>query len=340
MLVGVTGGTGFVGAHSVAEIVRAGHRVRLLVRDRSRVPAALEPLGVDPEAVQVRTADVTDRPAVARALHGTDAVLHAASVYSFDSRAHAAMRRVNPVGTETVLSVARAVGADPIIHVSSVVALFPSVESEVDSSSPVGAPRETYLASKAASETIARAHQARGAPVVITHPPALLGPHDPRLGDQLSRLRGLLRGRMPVWPRGGFPLGDVRDAAVVHAALLDRRDRPKSCMTPGRFVSTRDLVATVCEATGRRLPATFLPARLLLPVGWLASAAQRILPWRLPVDFGAIYTCAHGVPVRAGESTMDPRPLPETVCDSVRWLHEQGHLSGSQAGRCRAVRVQ
>ncbi|MEV7027164.1 NAD-dependent epimerase/dehydratase family protein, partial [Kitasatospora sp. NPDC093558] len=38
MLVCVTGGTGFVGVHSVAELVRRGHRVRVLARD----PAAAE----------------------------------------------------------------------------------------------------------------------------------------------------------------------------------------------------------------------------------------------------------------------------------------------------------
>ncbi|MCH7621432.1 MAG: NmrA family NAD(P)-binding protein [Chloroflexi bacterium] len=33
MKVLVTGGTGFVGSHTVAEVVRAGHDVKLLVRD-------------------------------------------------------------------------------------------------------------------------------------------------------------------------------------------------------------------------------------------------------------------------------------------------------------------
>jgi dihydroflavonol-4-reductase len=333
MLVGVTGGTGFVGAHCVAAIVRAGHRVRLLVRDRERVPAAIGPFEVDPTAVEVHVGDVTDRDAVTRALRGTDAVLHAAAVYSFDSRAHATMRHTNPVGTETVLSVAHRLGADPIIHMSSVVALYPARTPEVDEWSPAGEPRETYLASKAAAEMIARGYQARGAPVVITYPPALLGPHDPRLGEQTERLRNLLRGRVPVWPRGGFPLGDVRDTASAHAELLNRTDRPARLFTPGRWVSTQDLVGAVREVTGRRLPALFPHAPLLLPFGWLASALQRVLPWRLPVDYGGIYTCAFAVPVRNG--VAEARPLLDTIHDSVRWLHANGYLSAAQAGRCR-----
>ena len=46
MKVMVTGGTGFVGSHTVAEVIRAGHDVKLLVRDPSRISSALEPLGV------------------------------------------------------------------------------------------------------------------------------------------------------------------------------------------------------------------------------------------------------------------------------------------------------
>ncbi|MQS10762.1 NAD(P)H-binding protein [Streptomyces kaniharaensis] len=95
MLVSVTGGTGFVGVHSVAEIVRRGHRVRMLVRDPAAAERVLATLAVDPAAVDLLASDVTEERDVRRAVAGADAVLHAASVYSFDSRRHAAMRATN-----------------------------------------------------------------------------------------------------------------------------------------------------------------------------------------------------------------------------------------------------
>ncbi|HWM07013.1 MAG TPA: NAD-dependent epimerase/dehydratase family protein [Actinophytocola sp.] len=339
MLVCVTGGTGFVGAHSVAAMVRAGHRVRLLVRDPSTVDKALSPLGVPSGAVEIVPGDVLDETSVARATRGTDAVLHAASVYSFDPRARAELRRTNEFGTSVVLTQARLAGVARIVHVSSVAALFPS-RTPLTEDSPVGHAGEPYLASKAAAERVARRHQADGAPLVITYPPALLGPHDPKLGDQTARLRDTLRGLMPIWPLGGFPVGDVRDTAALHATLLSG-PAPARVFGPGRYLSTREYLRELREITGRALPAIHLPARSLLPVGLLAGAVQRIWPWHIPVEYGAVYTCACATRVdqEADTGGVAPRPVTETFTDTVAWLHANGHVSDRAAGTLADRRV-
>ncbi|MFG2720587.1 NAD-dependent epimerase/dehydratase family protein [Streptomyces sp. NPDC048416] len=340
MLVCVTGGTGFVGAHSVAAIVRSGARVRLLVRDPSRVERALRPLGVEPAALELVVGDVTDRTAVARAVDGADAVLHAASVYSFDSRRRAEMRATNVRGTQLVLASAVRAGADPIVHVSTVGAMFPAANGVVRADTPPGMPREAYLASKSVAEAVARLHQEEGAPVVITYPPALLGPHDPHLGDQSARLRNALRGMLPVWPGGGFPVGDVRDVAELHAAVLARpaggRERH---FGPGRFLTTRQYLQAVRRVTGRALPALFLPPRPMLPLMVFADVLQRVWPWHIPAEYGALYTCLHAAPVDANASTYGilPRPIFDTMTDSVRWLYQAGHVSARQAGLAGSV---
>lgn len=334
MLVSVTGGTGFVGAHSVAAIVAAGHRVRLLVRDEARVGPALAPLNTDLNAVEVVTGDVTDDLSVRRLVWGADAVLHAASVYSFDSRRHSEMRRVNEQGTANVLAAARRSGAGRILHVSSVVALYPSAGRLIGADSPVGRPREPYMASKAAAERVARRHQHEGAPVLITYPPALLGPHDPHLGDQTTRLRNALRGLMPMWPSGGFPVGDVRDTAAAHLRLLTGPEYPPDrSFGPGRYLTTRQYLHYLREATGRSLPALFLPARAMLPVGRVTGVLQHLWPWHIPAEYGAIYTCAHATPVNAfDESGIYPRPWSQTLGDTIRWMYGAGLLTARQIG--------
>jgi nucleoside-diphosphate-sugar epimerase len=179
MRVLVTGGTGFVGSHTVAALVAGGHEVRLLVRDRHRVAPAVAPLGLQAGDLDTIVGDVTDPAAVEEAVRGCEAVVHAGSVYSLDSRDAGRIRQVNVRGTDLVLGTAHRAGLDPIVYVSSIVALLPAGGQTLTADSPPGRPPGPYLGSKAEAERVARRYQEAGAPVVITYPATVLGPHDP-----------------------------------------------------------------------------------------------------------------------------------------------------------------
>ena len=249
----VTGGTGFVGSHTVAALVAAGHDIRLLVRSPHRIAPALRPLGVS-EPVDHVVGDVTDRDCVDRALDGCDAVVHAAAVYSLDSRAYGEIARTNLRGAETVLAAAVRRGCDPVVHVSSTVALLQR-RATVSADSPLSTARGVYVRSKAASEAVARRLQDDGAPIVIVHPGSVLGPHDPHLCDGVRRLRNILRGQYPTWPSGGYHQVDVRDVARLHAAVMSPGAGPRRYIVPGHHVDGRAVFDVVQTVTGRRLRA-------------------------------------------------------------------------------------
>ena len=84
MRVLVTGGTGFVGSHTVADLVRRGHQVHLLARSPDRIAPALDPLGV--KEVTHTIGDVRDRTSVEQSMDGCEAVIHCASIYTLDPR--------------------------------------------------------------------------------------------------------------------------------------------------------------------------------------------------------------------------------------------------------------
>jgi nucleoside-diphosphate-sugar epimerase len=307
----------------------------MLVRDESTVERALSPLGVDMGRIDVRVGDVTDGQAVAATLRDADAVLHAASVFSFDSRQNNAMLDTNERSTEVVLDAARRAGVGAIVYVSSVVARWPSPGTPINEHSPVGSPRGVYLRSKASAELVARRFQADGVPVKITYPPALLGPHDPKLGDQSVRLRNMLRGVTPIWPTGGLPMGDVRDTAALHATLVNSTDGGIGrYFGAGHYLSTREYVRAARDITGRKLPTVYFPARAMLPLGKLVDAVQHTIPWHIPAEYSAIYACACATRVDAGADTagLSPRPFETTLRDTVMWLHANGQVTDRQAG--------
>jgi len=197
----VTGGTGYVGSHAVAALVRSGHEVRLLVRSPDRVATSLGPIGVS--APDVTAGDITDAGSIDAALVGCDAVVHAASVYSLDPRDAPTIAATNVRGTETVLGAARRAGVDPIVYVSSYVGLLPSTDV-LGPESPVGHPTPSYARSKADSEVVARRQQEQGYPVVSVTPGSIWGPHDPYCGEWCRLLSGILRNRLPSRSAVGY----------------------------------------------------------------------------------------------------------------------------------------
>jgi dihydroflavonol-4-reductase len=334
MRVLVTGGTGFVGSHTVAALVEKGHDLRLLVRSPDRIAPALEPLGV--HGVDSIVGDVTDAEAVERAMEGCEAVLHAAAVYSLDSRAAKRMRETNARSTDIVLGTAVRLGLDPIVYVSTGGALLPPDGEVLTPDSPVKAPLGTYLRSKVEAERVARRYQEAGAPIAITYPGAVWGPYDPHFGEASRIAAMILRGRLPLVPSGGLNVVDVRDVAQVHAAAMEAGRGPRRYLATGTYMEFKEVVLGLAEVTGRRFPTRTVPVRWMLPAGRLADLAQRVLPFRLPLDFEGLYILS--LEARYDDSRtrkelgFAPRDPRGTFVDTVRWLLEQGHISPQQAG--------
>jgi dihydroflavonol-4-reductase len=337
MRVLVTGGTGYVGSHTVAALAGQGHQVRLLVRARERIAPALDPLGV--AAADAVVGDVTSAEAVEQAMVGCDAVVHAASVFSFDPRRAAAMQRANPVGTGTVLGAAQRHGLDPIVYVSTTGVFLPATAAMLTAGTPVGAGIGPYTRSKIAAELVARGYQQAGSPVVITYPAVVQGPHDPHLGDSVSFVRDLLRGRLPVLPRGRVSFVDVRDVGALHTAALRAGLGARRYLLGGPAVEIADVAAMLGELTGRRLPQRTAPDWVLQRAGRLADHAQRLIPVRLPVSAEQVEL---PINIPAGfvvddtatrrELAVERRDLRETLADTVRWLAARGLITARQAG--------
>ncbi len=333
MKVLVTGGTGFVGCHSVAALVAGGHQVRLLVRSPDQVARSLSPLGVaDVESV---VGDVTAPRSVQEAIAGCDAVLHAAAVYSLDRRAAARVRETNVRATEIVLGAAIRMGLDPVVHVSSYTALLPPRPpgAVLTPDSPVTRPAGAYARSKAESEQVARRHQEQGAPVVIVYPGGVVGPHDPYLGDSNRAL--LQDAKSGLAMRGGGPIVDVRDVAAVHAAVMEPGRGPRRFMITGHYVAMPDLIAMLQQITGRRTRIVAMPDGVVLAVGRVADLLQRLVPARLPLNhegpwiFSLQPHCDDSRTI--SELGVTPRDLRETLTDTVQWLADQGHLPTPRA---------
>jgi nucleoside-diphosphate-sugar epimerase len=334
MRVLVTGGTGFVGSHAVAAIAGARHEVRLLVRRPEQVGVSLGPLRV--EVADIVVGDVLDEDVVSRAADGCQAAVHAAAIFSLDPRRAEDMRRTNALATELVLGGAVSRGLDPVIHVSTTVALARYGGSGPDL--PLGDIDLPYAQSKIASEKIARGLQAEGAPVAMIYPGAVYGPDDPYRGNQSEQLRWMLLGRFPTFPRGAQHVVDVRDVATLITAMIQPGRRGRY-VVPGHHINGGELYAAVTEASGRRLPHLILPGPVIGPSIQLIDAVQRRLPqrWHYPADREGMEILRRDTRLDDSaartEFGIDPIPFRRTISDTVRWLVECGRVPARRSPR-------
>lgn len=123
----VTGGTGFLGAYIIKNLVEKGHGVRA-IRRSAKTPFFI------PEhiwqKVEWMEGDVLDVIALNDAMQGVDAIIHSAAVVSFHSKDRHQMYQTNVEGTANVVNIALENNIKRLVHVSSVAALGRTTKSE------------------------------------------------------------------------------------------------------------------------------------------------------------------------------------------------------------------
>ncbi|MGW8630512.1 NAD-dependent epimerase/dehydratase family protein [Streptomyces sp. NPDC055793] len=229
----VTGGTGLVGSHSVARLVREGYRTRVTVREpgqREGVVAALRQAGVDPAGrLEFAVADLAADRGWRQAMEGVGHVLHHASPFPA-TPPETEDEVVLPArdGALRVISAARDAGVPRVVMTSSYAAVGYTVKpdnhySEADWTDPGTEGLPAYHKSKVLAERAAWDYvRARGGiELTVINPSGIFGP---QLGDRPSASLGLVKrmlaGRMPVVPIMYFGVVDVRDVVDLHLRAM------------------------------------------------------------------------------------------------------------------------
>ena len=261
MQVLVTGASGMLGRRTAELLVGSGAQVRTFQRRPAGVDGATDVLG-----------SLTDPAAVARAVEGSDAVVHLAAKVSV-SGPRREYEQVNVEGTATLVDAARAAGVSRFVQVSS-----PSVAHTGGSLVGAGAgpaepdrARGHYARTKAAAERYALAADAPGFAVVAVRPHLVWGPGDTQLVERIvARARA---GRLPLLDHGAVLVDSVYvdNAAAALVAAAERAPHAHGqalVVTNGEPRPVGDLLAGICRAGGAPVPNWRIPARL----AWLAGA--------------------------------------------------------------------
>ena len=318
----VTGASGFIGYHVTRLLIEEGARVRVLVRTSSRT----ELLNTLP--VEKYFGDVSDVSSLEHAIDGVEYLFHVAGVVNFNRKDTSEMRRVNVQGVRNVLGVAQDLHVKRVILTSSVAAIGSSKDGTPRTeNSPWDetAPHNAYARSKHDGEMEAMKFYREGLPVVIVNPSFVIGSPDygPSVGGQF--IKAYLERKMKAYLSTGFNLVDVKDVAKGHllAAMKGRLG--------GRYIlSNENMMLKEClrlfeKVSGVKAPKIFIPDPIVYWGAAFVEGIDRLFLRRgLPINRLQARALRYFSFFSHEKATQElgyrPRPIEETVEETVRWL--------------------
>jgi len=325
----VTGASGYLGTQLIAALLRAGQGpVRAQVRAAAKeddLRAAVRRGGAGDAGLEVVAADLMSDDGWKAAMAGAEEVYHVASPIP-PAQPEDPDELIVPAreGTRRVLGAARDAGVRRVVLTSSFVAIGytpkPGGEfTEDDWTDPDMPGLAPYPRSKTIAERAAWDFMSSGAPssknkrdteLTVVNPTFILGPPlTAATGSSMYLVKAMFSGQMSVAPRHRFGIVDVRDAADAHIramaapAAAGKRFIAVSDHPPMTYLEFAGVLRQRFGSLAAKAPTEQVPGEEPPPLVIRNDRAKRELGWR-------------------------PRPVEETIADTVENLLERGELAG------------
>jgi uncharacterized protein YbjT (DUF2867 family) len=250
--VAVTGGSGFVGIHTVRALKNAGHEVVVIARGTVRQPKG--------ERVTFVRADLTSAQSLASTFAGCNAVVHLVAVIR--ERGRQTYDRVNREGTERVAEAAKQAGVGHLLYQGA-------LGADPD-------PRFPYLLSKWEAEQAVRAS---GVPFTAFRPGLIFGP-----GDGFFTLLARMMRILPVITIAGngralFQPIAVDDVTRCIVLTLERGPSHHVHELGGPDQMTyEEIIRTIKATLGVHRKIVHVPVPMMLPLAFLMEKVLRNPP--------------------------------------------------------------
>ncbi|HEV3258590.1 MAG TPA: SDR family oxidoreductase [Gemmataceae bacterium] len=330
----VTGGAGFIGSHLVRQLLDRGEPVRVL--ERPGVSVQHLPL----ERLDLVWADIRDRSAVERSVRGCREVYHLAANPQLWTQRRGTFRQVNYLGAVHVLEAALQAGARRILHTSTESILTRARQTTDIAEDQVVTTRDEigpYCRSKLLAECHAFRLARAGAPVVIVNPTLPVGPGDWGRSPPTQLLLDFCRGQRREYLDADLNLIDVRDVADGMVRAMERGRPGRRYLLGHENLSVRELFVMLARLTGLPGPRWRIPYPLALAAAYVSEWVADVITHRPPAaTVTGVKLTRRRMHFDAGHSLHElglrPRPVLQSLTDTVAWFRRVGWLSGGEKG--------
>src|ERR1041384_4328823 len=320
----ITGGTGFLGAHLVRQLVNAGQKdIRVMA---TSIPEWLTALEVD-----TFEGSITDDEDVARAVEGVTEIYHLAGKVSRDKDDAREMYKLHVEGTRLLCDAAKQAGVKTMVLASSSGTIAVAEKGDVIVDETYNPPldiiaRWPYYASKAYQEMAAlERFSGDGLRLGIMNPSLLLGPGDDRLSSTKVVLDVMAR-KISAVPNGGLNFVDARDVAQAFRVAMQKGRHTHRYLLGAvnwTFVKFFDRLARLTKIASPRLA---FPSKFAVTGAHVIDSLFRQWNFAPPVHADEVEMAEYFWYFRHDKARRElgfsPRDAGDTLNDTVRYLRE------------------
>jgi len=329
----VTGATGHIGNVLVRYLRQQDRPVRaVLLPGEDRTPLT----GLDVDVIE---ANVLDYPSINRAFQNIDTVYHLAGIISILPGRDPILGAVNVLGTRNIIHACLTHGVKRLVYTSSIHALRRVPHgTTIDESIPFDpeyAISEYDLSKALASIEVLNAFS-QGLDAILVCPTGVIGPYDYRRSEIGQIILDCLRRKPQLYVSGAYDFVDVRDVAQGLILAEERGNPGETYILSGEQISVHSLLDLIRQFTGQ----SFLRIRIPLRLAWLAARCTpwyyqwaKIKPRLTPYSLATLASNSQISSEKAQRMLgYTPRPLRESLADTVHWFQEQQSRSLSTMG--------
>lgn len=326
MKIAVTGASGHIGVNLCRLLINKGFQVKALIHK-----SHLGLTGLELDAIQ---GDIMNPFSLKALVENADIIFHLAAVISIRGKKDKEILSHNVEGTRNLLKAAADASVKRFIHFSSIHALTQEPHDQIlDETRPLAVNDwMVYSRSKALAEREVLDYCKSGLDAIILNPTAVIGPFDYQPSLLGRALILLALGKLPLMVPGGYDWVDVRD--VVHAAYSSIKNARKGerYILSGHWCDLKDLSLIVSKYMDCK------PPRISCP-HWLAKIGLPFInTYCLLNRKEPLYTYDSLNTIRIGHRSIShqkafhelgfsPRPLEDTIKDTLDWFRENWYLS-------------
>ena len=324
----VTGATGHIGNVLVRLLLERGEKVRAMIMP-GEDPTPLRDL-----QVEIVEADVLDYQSLLKAFTQAEVVYHLAGIISILPGKEQMVELVNVVGTRNVIQAALTAGVKRLVYTSSIHALQRVPHGVlIDESVPFDIEHaiSSYDSSKASAslEILEAVHQ--GMDAVIVCPTGVIGPYDFRRSEMGQLILDCVEQKPMLYVDGAYDFVDVRDVALGLILAGEKGRCGESYILSGERIAVLDIIKIVQEVLGKRLFSLKIPMDLarftakIMPLYYrLAHVKPRFTSYSLATITSNSFISHAKAHLELGYL---PRPLRESLRDTVKWFLKNKQLS-------------